>query len=86
MSHLKLWCSYYMRWHPSMLLQEPVARRDRALIEVMRRFRELTTSAAQTNATQKQATATSTSATASTMATTTRSVAPTGEATGQYFL
>ncbi|KAF8570524.1 hypothetical protein P879_05058 [Paragonimus westermani] len=45
LAQLQFWSAYYVRWHPIMRLQDPVARRDRALVDVMKRFRELTTAA-----------------------------------------
>ncbi|CAL8098333.1 unnamed protein product [Calicophoron daubneyi] len=45
LAQLQFWTGYYVRWHPIMRLQEPVAQRDRALVDVMKRFRELTTAA-----------------------------------------
>ncbi|VDP70911.1 unnamed protein product [Echinostoma caproni] len=39
LAQLQFWTGYYIRWHPIMRLQEPVARRDRALVDVMKRFR-----------------------------------------------
>ncbi|CAH8483813.1 unnamed protein product [Dicrocoelium dendriticum] len=43
LAQLQFWTGYYVRWHPIMRRQDPVARRDRALVDVMKRFRELTT-------------------------------------------
>lgn len=45
LAQLQFWTGYYVRWHPLMRLQEPVSRRDRALTEIMKRFRELTAAA-----------------------------------------
>ncbi|KAH9587077.1 Myotubularin- protein 2 [Schistosoma haematobium] len=42
LAQLQFWTAYYIRWHPLMRLQEPIARRERALILIMKRFRELT--------------------------------------------
>ncbi|VDQ02015.1 unnamed protein product [Trichobilharzia regenti] len=42
LAQLQFWTSYYIRWHPLMRLQEPIARRERDLIMIMKRFRELT--------------------------------------------
>ncbi|KAL3320051.1 Myotubularin- protein 2 [Cichlidogyrus casuarinus] len=36
---LKLWTSYYLRWHRSMQVQDPIALRERVLVEAMNRFR-----------------------------------------------
>ncbi|OON20176.1 hypothetical protein X801_03947 [Opisthorchis viverrini] len=48
--HLQFWSGYYVRWHPIMRSQDPVLRRDRALVDVMKRFRELTIAAQRTAA------------------------------------
>ncbi|CAH8287580.1 unnamed protein product [Heterobilharzia americana] len=42
LAQLQFWTGYYVRWHPLMRSQEPIARQERALILIMRRFRELT--------------------------------------------
>lgn len=60
LAQLQFWTAYYIRWHPIMRLQEPVARRDRALVDVMKRFRELT-AAAQRNLKETSVTTTTTS-------------------------
>ncbi|TPP60559.1 Myotubularin protein 2 [Fasciola gigantica] len=59
LAQLQFWTAYYIRWHPIMRLQEPVARRDRALVDVMKRFRELT-AAAQRNLNEAAVTTTTT--------------------------